>query len=239
MFHVGALNGTKATCSFSAQAGTAHYVITRHVHSVAINGTTISSYMEHIESNEQHDQQRKPTNMTRLCNFPISRNGRCTQPVADGRPNCGRHKTNMSADQLGDYLMAYEKGGEIHVWYDVPDGPYCMIHNDPTYLASYEAEGKKPPCCLKERLVYYEICETGERDYGYVNVTHRDDGPAVINPDGSVEWYWQGDEYESQEEYEEARDRNDWNDYGGASTGAAGRRCGIYDVSGSQYKKHW
>jgi hypothetical protein len=145
----------------------------------------------------------------------------------------------MSADQLGDYLMAYEKGGEVHVWADVPDGPYCMIHNDPIYLASYEAEGKKPPCCLKETLTYYDVYTTGERQYGYFDVTHRDDGPAVIKPDGTQEWYWQGKEYESQEEYEEARDRNDWNDYGGASTGAAGRRCGIYDVSGSQYKKHW
>ncbi len=30
--------------------------------------------------------------MSRICNFPISKSKRCKQPVADGKPDCGRHK---------------------------------------------------------------------------------------------------------------------------------------------------
>jgi hypothetical protein len=30
--------------------------------------------------------------VSRICNFPISKSKRCKQPVADGKPDCGRHK---------------------------------------------------------------------------------------------------------------------------------------------------
>ena len=137
----------------------------------------------------------------------------------------------MNADQLGEYIIAYEKDGELHVWTDVPDGPYCVIHSDPTYLASYEAEGKKPPCCLKETLTYDEIYRVGNDAYDYLHVTHRDDGPAVIHPNGRCEWYWRGDECDSQEEYEEARDNDSdsYSDYG-SGTGDTGRSYGIYAI---------
>lgn len=34
--------------------------------------------------------------MTRPCNYPLSNNKRCTQPIADNRPDCGRHKEEQA-----------------------------------------------------------------------------------------------------------------------------------------------
>ena len=120
--------------------------------------------------------------MTRICNFPISKTKRCKQPMADDKPNCGRHKTELSAEQLGEQPTAYRKDNVLHVWAGDPDGPYCLIHNDPVYHALYQVAGEIQPYCLKKDVTWKD--EHGE--------LHRDDGPAVIDPDGTQRWYQHG-----------------------------------------------
>ena len=73
--------------------------------------------------------------MTKLCNFPISETKRCTQPITDGRPNCGRHRCEISADQLIASPVVYRENGVLHVWAGEPDSAYCLIHSDPAYQA--------------------------------------------------------------------------------------------------------
>ncbi len=145
--------------------------------------------------------------MTRICNFPITEFKRCTQPVADGKPNCGRHKCEISADQLEQGSVMYRKDGELHIWAGEPDSAYCMIHGDPAYQALYKSEGKNPPGCLPQGQGIEYVDDDGEfhRDDGPAIITsggeqewyqhgklHRDGGPAVIKPDGSEEWYQHG-----------------------------------------------
>ncbi len=120
--------------------------------------------------------------MTRTCNFPTSKTKRCKQPMADGKPNCGRHRANVSADQLGKNPTVYQKAGELHVWAGDPDGLYCLIHGDPAYQALCQLTGEKIPYCLNKMIKYRD--EDGE--------LHRDDGPAIIYADGTQEWYQHG-----------------------------------------------
>ncbi len=120
--------------------------------------------------------------MTRICNFPISQTKRCTQPISDNKPNCGRHITNLSADQLGQKPTIYEKDDELHVWAGKPDDVYCLIHNDPAYRTLCQLAGETPPCCLKKTI-------RRKDEHGKL---HREDGPAVIEPDGTQEWYRHG-----------------------------------------------
>ena len=119
--------------------------------------------------------------MTRTCNFPISKNKRCKQPVADDKPNCGRHSTELSADQLGQSPTVYQKNGELHVWAGDPDGPYCLIHSDPAYQVLYQIAGEVSYCLRK-------TINWKDKD-GWV---HREDGPAQIKPDGTQKWFWRG-----------------------------------------------
>ncbi len=120
--------------------------------------------------------------MTRICNFPIGKKKRCKQPVADGKPNCGRHSTELAADQLGQNPTVYKKDGELHVWAGEPDDVYCLIHSDPAHQVLYQLAGERLPCCLKEDI------EWRDDNYEY----HNDDGPAVIRTDGTQEWYQHG-----------------------------------------------
>ncbi len=144
--------------------------------------------------------------MTRICNFPISKTKRCTQPVANGRPNCGRHRVNLSADQLGQSPTMYKKDGELHVWAGEPDGLYCLIHNDPAYQVLYQLAGEVPPCCLRKNAEWKDADGKRHRDDGPAVITpmggqwwhqhgelHRDDGPARIQLDGA-QWWYQHDE---------------------------------------------
>ena len=121
--------------------------------------------------------------MTRICNFPISKKQRCTQPVADDKPNCGRHVIDLSADQLGQNPVIYKKGGELHVWAGEPDDVYCPIHSDPAYQALYQVAGEIQPCCLMKRIEHKD--EHGK--------PHRNGGPAVIEADGTQHWYRHGE----------------------------------------------
>ena len=123
--------------------------------------------------------------MTRTCNFPISKNKRCKQPVADDKPNCGRHSTELSADQLGQSPTVYQKNGELHVWAGDPDGPYCLIHSDPAYQVLYQLAGEVLPCCLQKNVEWKD--EDGR--------LHREDGPAVIGADGAQSWYQYGEQH--------------------------------------------
>ncbi len=120
--------------------------------------------------------------MTKICNFPISEKKRCTQPIANDKPNCGRHKIDLSADQLGQKPTIYEKDDELHIWASEPDDVYCLIHGDPAYQVLCQIAGEKPPSCLKKTI---------RRKDKYGNL-HRDDGPAVMKPDGELEWYQHG-----------------------------------------------
>ncbi len=120
--------------------------------------------------------------MTRICNFPISKTKHCKQPMADDKPNCGRHRTNLSADQLGRNSTVYKKNGRLHVWLGEPDGFYCSIHEDPAYQVLCQLAGETLPCCL-QRSVFWK-----DDDGCY----HRDDGPADIGPDGAQFWYQHG-----------------------------------------------
>ena len=120
--------------------------------------------------------------MTRICNFPTSKSKRCKQPVADDKPNCGRHPTELSADQLGQNPTIYKKDGELHVWAGEPDSVHCLIHSDPVYQALYQVSGEIQPCCLRKDVTWKD--EHGE--------LHRDDGPAIIDADGSQFWYQHG-----------------------------------------------
>ena len=144
--------------------------------------------------------------MTKVCNFPMAQGKRCKQPIADGRPNCGRHHCEISARQLGRHPTVHEKDGELHVWAGKPDGPYCLIHGDPAYQTLYRAAGEAPPCCLIEEIHWKDDHGHLHRDGGpawiWVDGTqiwlqhgklHRDDGPAVIEADGTQQW-WLHDE---------------------------------------------
>ncbi len=119
--------------------------------------------------------------MSKICNFPISKTKRCKQPIADDKPNCGRHSTELSTDQLGQNPTIYKKDGELHVWASEPDDVYCLIHSDPAYQVLYQLAGEAL-CCLKKNAIWRD--KNGE--------LHRDDGPAVIEPDGAQEWYQHG-----------------------------------------------
>ncbi len=143
--------------------------------------------------------------MTRICNFPISEAKRCSQPVADGRPNCGRHICEISADQLSQSPTVYEKDDELHVWAGKPDGVYCLIHSDPAYQALCQVAGEKPPCCLNGIVEWRDKDGALHRDDGPARIEasgrqrwhqhdklHRDDGPAVIEADGTQAWYQHG-----------------------------------------------
>jgi hypothetical protein len=124
--------------------------------------------------------------MTRTCNFPVSQDKRCKQPIADGRPNCGRHGHNLSADQLfGRSLTVYRRNGALHIWAGKPGGIYCLIHNDPAYQVLCQLAGEVPPCCLREGIELRD--EHGE--------LHRDDGPALIWSDGTQEWWQHGERH--------------------------------------------
>jgi hypothetical protein len=120
--------------------------------------------------------------MTRICNFPTSKKERCKQPIADDKPNCGRHRIDLSADQLGQDATIYEKDDELHVWAGNPDGLYCLIHNDPANQVLYQLAGEKPPCCLQSSIAWRD-------DHGKY---HREDGPARIDLNGTQYWYWHG-----------------------------------------------
>ncbi len=120
--------------------------------------------------------------MTKVCNFPISETKRCTQPIADNKPNCGRHKIDLSANQLGQNPTVYRKDGELHVWAGDPDGLYCLIHNESAHHILCQLAGQTPQCCLIENVEWRD--EHGE--------LHRDDGPAMIKTDGTQQWYQHG-----------------------------------------------
>ncbi len=141
--------------------------------------------------------------MTRICNFPITKKKRCTQPIADDKPNCGRHSTDLAADQLGRRPTVYEKDGELHVWEGKPDGLYCLIHNDSSYQVLCQLAGETPPSCLREQIVWRDRRGRPHRDDGPAVIWldgkqewcrhgqwHREDGPAYIEPDGTQKWYW-------------------------------------------------
>ncbi len=143
--------------------------------------------------------------MTRICNFPISKTKRCKQPVADNKPNCGRHSTELSADQLGQNPTVYEKDDALHVWDSEPDDAYCLIHRDPIYQALYQVAGAIQPCCLIEEVRWQDEHDELHRDDGPAVIRtdgaqlwyqhgkwHRDDGPAIIEPDGTRAWYQHG-----------------------------------------------
>ncbi len=121
--------------------------------------------------------------MARICNFPISQDKRCKQPIADGRPNCGRHHCDLSAQQLGQSSIIYEKDDELHVWADKPDNPYCLIHGDPAYQALHQLFREALPCCLQKAIIK-------EDEHGRL---HCDDGPARIWPNGDQAWYRHGE----------------------------------------------
>lgn len=120
--------------------------------------------------------------MTRICNFPTSKTRRCKQPIAGDKPNCGRHHCEISADQLGQSPVVYQKDGELHVWDGEPNDVYCSIHSDPAYQALYRVAGETPPCCSNKIVTYRD--NDGK--------LHREDGPALIEPDGTQEWYRHG-----------------------------------------------
>ena len=140
--------------------------------------------------------------MTRICNFPISSNKHCKQPIVGGKPNCGRHKTNLSADQLGQNPTAYKKDSRLHVWAGEPDGPYCLIHSDPAYQVLCQLAGETLPCCLKKDAIWRDehglrhrddgparIWPSGTQEWWQHGELHREDGPAVIEADGTQRWY--------------------------------------------------
>ncbi len=143
--------------------------------------------------------------MARICNFPISRSKRCKQPMADNKSNCGRHKTNLSADQLGQNPVVYQKNGALHVCAGEPDGVYCLIHGDPAYQTLCQLAGEKLPCCLKKIITWEDadgklhredgpawIEPDGARSWFQHGWPHRDDGPARIDADGTHKWYQHG-----------------------------------------------
>ncbi len=144
--------------------------------------------------------------MTMICNFPISRSKRCKQPMADNKPNCGRHKTGLSAEQLGQNPTVHRKNGELHVWAGEPDGAYCLIHGDPAYQALCQLAGETLLCCLKKKIVWRDangdihredgpalIRADGTQERWQHGYRHRDDGPAVINAEGTQFWFQRGE----------------------------------------------
>ncbi len=144
--------------------------------------------------------------MARICNFPIDGDRRCTQPMADGKPNCGRHKCEISADQLGQSPTMYEKNGEWHIWAGEPDNPYCLIHSDPAYrTTTCRLDGEVLPRRVSEATKYeykrrqwrhkggpVKAIENGSQVWRENGELHREDGPAIITPIGSQFWYWHG-----------------------------------------------
>ncbi len=143
--------------------------------------------------------------MTRICNFPTSRSKRCKQPVTDDKPNCGRHKTSLDTEQCGQHPNVYQKDGVLHIWTGNPDRFYCLIHSDPAYQVLCQLAGETPPCCLQKGISWKDEDGQWHQDDGPAIIDadgtqwwyqhgrlHRDDGPAVIRPDGMQEWYQHG-----------------------------------------------
>ena len=143
--------------------------------------------------------------MTRICNFPISKTKRCKQPIADDKPNCGRHGTDLSADQLSQSPTVYQKDYQLHIWAGEPDDVYCLIHSNPAYQALYRVAGGIQPCCLGGSIEWKDENNWLHRDDGPALIKvdgtqewyqhgelHREDGPAVIEADGRQYWYWHG-----------------------------------------------
>ncbi len=140
--------------------------------------------------------------MTRICNFPISKTKRCRHMVADSKPNCGRHRADLSADQLGQNPTVYQKDGKFHIWADEPNDVYCLIHSEPAYKTLYQVAGEVQPCCLRETIRWEDGCGALHRDDGPATIwldgtqswwqhgiLGRDDGPAIIYLDGRQQWY--------------------------------------------------
>ncbi len=144
--------------------------------------------------------------MSKICNFPISQIKRCKQPMADDRPNCGRHKTNLPVDHIGQDPITYRKNGELHVWAGEPDGLYCLIHRDPAYQTLCQLAGEKVPYCLNRTVKWTDgrgklhrddgpalIRLDGTQEWWQNDKQHREDGPAIIRPNGVEEWFQRGD----------------------------------------------
>ena len=155
----------------------------------------------------QKEDQKKQKEITRICDFPISKSKRCKQLVADDKPNCGRHNIDLSANQLGQNPTVYERAGELHVWAGEPDSVYCLIHSDPAYQAPYQVAGEKVPCCLRKGVTWRDYHGRLHREDGPAAIKadgtqrwyqhgklHREDGPAIVDADGTREW-WQNGEY--------------------------------------------
>ena len=147
--------------------------------------------------------------MTRICNFPISETRHCRQPMADDKPNCGRHRIDLSAEQLGQNPTVYQKNGELHIWAGEPDDVYCLIHGDPAYQALCQVAGETPPCCPNVAVTHWDstsrpphldnghtVIETNGTRIWYRHYRkHREDGPALISMDGTQEWWQHGERH--------------------------------------------
>ncbi len=144
--------------------------------------------------------------MTKICNFPTSKSKRCKQPIADDKPNCGRHRINLSAEQLGQNPTVYQKDGELHIWVGKPDSLYCLIHGDPACRVLYQLSGEKMPPCVRQTVEWKDADGMPHKDDGPAvlrvdgtqkwyrhGFRHREDGPAVVEPDGTQRWYQHGE----------------------------------------------
>ena len=124
--------------------------------------------------------------MSKICNLPISKNERCKQPVQDGKLNCNNHGCNISADQLGQNSVIYEKDGQVHAWAGEPDGQYCLLHNGSDEHTFSVLCHEIMPCCLDRDISWHD--EQG--------MLHREDGPAVLWASGMQKLYRHGELYE-------------------------------------------
>ena len=145
--------------------------------------------------------------MSKICNFPISEDKRCTRSIANNKSNCGNHRIRLSARQLGQNPTVYEKNGELHVWARKPNDFYCLIHGDMAYQVLCQLGGDEIPCCLDRDISWHnkqgelhrddgpaKIWSNGTQEWYQHGELHREDGPAREEPDGTQHWYWHGQE---------------------------------------------
>lgn len=134
------------------------------------------------------------------CGYPVCNIWQFIPSLADGALllKKGRHRIDLSADQLGQNPTVYEKDGEWYAWAGKPNDVYCMIHSDPTYQTLCQLAGETLPCCLRENAAWRD--RRGR--------LHRGDGPAEIWADGTQLWYWQGKQV-TEEEHARLREQSE------------------------------
>ena len=151
--------------------------------------------------------RKTPTD--KLCNVPIAPDRRCANKLPKGKPNCGEHGHEISAEMCGPCpFVIVDKNDVVHIWDSTIDQETCLIHRDVVLDVLYQLKGEtSDESCLVGREVavintrgqihrenapaFYGA--NGDRAWYWEGKPHRDGGPAWVWPDGTQKWYQHGE----------------------------------------------